>query len=192
MASLLISKLEAKKDNRFKDPYIYNPNADAENPDTTQISLEEKPIVIPSQQPLPNFKYVLGAAAKDADGGDAGQLCKRGRFYPSVHFIRSKYCTSAPTPSTTGGTAESAPGTSRQVKEYFVTTGLVVAYQNTFDVQIFNIQRPSKENVLPDYSIDYFNKIIAQKKLSQKKKPGEKTLTQLIKTVRSKEASDSK
>jgi hypothetical protein len=42
-----------------------------------------------------------------------------------------------------------------------VTTGLVVAYQNTFDVQIFNIQRPSKENVLPDYSIDYFNKIIA-------------------------------
>jgi hypothetical protein len=35
MASLVISKLEAKKDNRFKDPYIYNPNADAENPDTT-------------------------------------------------------------------------------------------------------------------------------------------------------------
>ena len=30
----LIEK-EAKKDNRFKDPYIYNPNADAENPDTT-------------------------------------------------------------------------------------------------------------------------------------------------------------
>lgn len=48
MATLLISKIEAKKDNRFKDPYVYNPNADTENPDTTQISLEEKLIVIPS------------------------------------------------------------------------------------------------------------------------------------------------
>ena len=46
---------------------------DSENPDTTQLSLEEpKPVVIPSQMPLPNFKYVLGAPAKDADGGDAG------------------------------------------------------------------------------------------------------------------------
>ena len=40
---------------------------------------------------------------------------------------------------------------------------------------------------MADYSIDNFNKIIAQKKLNQKKKAGEKTLTQLIKTVRSKE-----
>ena len=185
MASILISKIEAKKDNRFKDPYVYNPNADSENPDTTQVSLEEKPIVIPSQMPLPNFKYALGAPTKDADNGDAGLLCKRGRYYPNINFIRSKYCTSASTPST-GGTSDSAPS-SRQVKEYFITTGTVVAYLNSFDVQIFNIQRPSKDNVMPDYSIDNFNKIIGQKKLQQKKKPGEKTLTQLIKTVRSKE-----
>jgi hypothetical protein len=88
--------------------------------------------------PLPNFKYVLGAPVKDTDGGDAGTICKRGRFYPSVNFIRSKYCTSAPTPSTTGGTDSSA-ASSRQVKEYFVTTGLAISYINTFDVQIFNI-----------------------------------------------------
>jgi len=46
------------------------------------------------------------------------------------------------------------------VKEYFITTGVVIAYLNSFDAQIFNIQRPSKENVMPDYSIDNFNKII--------------------------------
>ena len=108
--------------------------------------------------PLPNFKYALGAPTKDADNGDAGLLCKRGRYYPYINFIRSKYCTSASTPST-GGTSDSAPS-SRQVKEYFITTGIVVAYLNSFDVQIFNIQRPSKDNVMPDYSIDNFNKII--------------------------------
>jgi hypothetical protein len=32
--------------------------------------------------------------------------------------------------------------------------------------------------------MDYFNKVSAQKKANQKKKQGEKTLSQLIKTVR--------
>ena len=90
-------------------------------------------MVIPSQMPLPNFKYALGAPIKDSDNGDAGMLCKRGRYYPHVNFIRSKYCTSAPTPSTTGGT-DSGAASSRQVKEYFVTTGIIVAYLSTFDV----------------------------------------------------------
>jgi hypothetical protein len=39
---------------------------------------------------------------------------------------------------------------------------------------------------MPDYSNEYFNKLIAQKKLNQKKKI-EKNLTSLLKTVRSKE-----
>jgi len=47
------------------------------------------------------------------------------------------------------------------VKEYFVTTGLVVGYLNHFDVQVYNIQRPSKEQVLADYTIDYFNRVSA-------------------------------
>jgi hypothetical protein len=67
----------------------------------------------------------------------------------------------------------------------------VVAYLNHFDVQVFNIQRPSKEQVLPDLTMDYFNKVSAQKKANQKKKQGEKTLSQLIKTVRQKEMSGS-
>lgn len=124
----------------------------------------------------------MGAPVKDTEGGDAGLLPKRTRFYPQVNFLRSKFCTSA-VPSAGADPAPSA----RQVKEYFITTGLVVAYLNHFDVQVFNIQRPSKEQVLPDLTMDYFNKVSAQKKANQKKKQGEKTLSQLIKTVRQKE-----
>ena len=40
-------------------------------------------------------------------------------------------------------------------------------------------------------TMDYFNKVSAQKKANQKKKQGEKTLSQLIKTVRQKEMTGS-
>ena len=29
---------------------------------------------------------------KDNDGGDAGALLKKARYFPSVYFIRSQYC----------------------------------------------------------------------------------------------------
>jgi hypothetical protein len=36
MASILVTKIESKKDQKFKDPYVYNPNIEGgENPDTT-------------------------------------------------------------------------------------------------------------------------------------------------------------
>lgn len=66
--------------------------------------IEENRTVIPSQYPLPNFKYVLGAPVKDSEGGDAGLLPKRVRFYPQVNFLRTKYCTSA-----TPGGSDPAP-----------------------------------------------------------------------------------
>ena len=72
-----------------------------------------------------------------------------------------------------------------------MTTGIVIAYTNQFEVVVYNIQKPSKDGILPDYSKDYFDKIIAQKKLSQKKKP-EKSLSSLLKTVKSKEPDSTK
>ncbi len=74
-----------------------------------------------------------------------------------------------------------------------MTTGLAVAYLNQFDVVVYNIQRPNKDGVLPDYTIDNYNRILAQKKATQKKggKANEKTLTMLLKTVRSKEMTGS-
>jgi hypothetical protein len=67
-------------------------------------------------------------------------------------------------------------GENRQVKEAFMTTGLVVAYANMFEVYVYNVQKMSKEGILPDYSKDYYDKIIAQKKINSKKK-AEKSLS---------------
>lgn len=58
-----------------------------------------------------------------------------------------------------------------------------MAFMNTFDIVVYNIQKPSKENIPLDYTQDYFNKLILQRKLNAKKKP-EKSLASLVKTVR--------
>jgi len=48
---------------------------------------------------------------------------------------------------------------------------------------VYNIQKACKEKVHPDYTMEYFNKLIMQRKLNAKKKV-EKNLASLIKTVR--------
>lgn len=163
--NILISKIEAKKEQRFKDPYVYNPNQDdAEGGAPVPDQEPFKPIAS-TQQPLPNFKYAVGAPVKDSDNGDAGLLPKKSRFFPFVNFIRSKYCTSQNLPSTLDHSAGGS-STSRTIKEYNITTGLSLSYLGTFDVAIYNIQKPSKDCIIGDYSSDFFNKLIAQKKLS--------------------------
>lgn len=68
------------------------------------------------------------------------------------------------------------------MKQYLVTTSVVIAYMNTFTVQIYNLQNPSKDSVPLDYSNDYYSKILMQRKISSKKK-NEKNLSQLVKTL---------
>lgn len=68
------------------------------------------------------------------------------------------------------------------MKQYLVTSGIVIAYMNTFSVQIYNLQNPSKESVPQDYSNDFYSKILMQRKLSSKKK-NEKNLSQLVKLI---------
>ena len=74
----------------------------------------------------------------------------------------------------------SVGGNSKQMKEYYITTGLVLAYKNTFDVCIYNIQTPNKEACPQDYSQDYYSRVMVSRKLNAKKK-NEKTLAQLVK-----------
>ena len=52
---------------------------------------------------------------------------------------------------------------------FFVTTGMVITYQNDFEVHVYNIQRPSKENVPTDYSYDYFMRVVNARKVAAKK-----------------------
>jgi hypothetical protein len=63
---------------------------------------------------------------------------------------------------------------------------MVIAYTGQFEVVTYNIQKPCKEKFLGDYTLEYFNKLIMQKKLNQKKKV-EKNLASLIKSVKQKE-----
>lgn len=69
------------------------------------------------------------------------------------------------------------------MKTYFITTGFFVAYKNTFDVKIYNIQHPSQEACPKDYTVDYFTKIVVQRRLNSKKKV-ENNLTTFIKNVK--------
>ncbi len=50
-----------------------------------------------------------------------------------------------------------------------------MAYLGHFEVVVYNIQKPSKEKILADYTLEYFNKLIIARKLALKKK-NEKTL----------------
>lgn len=69
---------------------------------------------------------------------------------------------------------------SKQMREYMVTTGVVLAYLHTFDVDLFNLQTPSKDTVPQQFSQDYLTKILLARKVVTKKKP-EKNLATVIK-----------
>ena len=81
----------------------------------------------------------------------------------------------------------------KSLKQFFITTGLGIAYTNDFNVDIYNIQKPGRDSVLPDYTQDYFAKLITARRISAKKaekaalKP-ENTLASLIKSAREKAA----
>lgn len=68
------------------------------------------------------------------------------------------------------------------MKEYFITTGLIIAYRNLFEVNLYNIQKPSLEAAPQDHSQEYYSKLVISRKLTQKKK-NEKTLAQLIRNI---------
>ena len=46
------------------------------------------------------------------------------------------------------------------MKAFMVTTGLLVAYRNSFEVHIYNMQAPSKDTTPQDYSQEYYSKIL--------------------------------
>lgn len=70
------------------------------------------------------------------------------------------------------------------MKEYNITTGFIIAYKNTFDVDIYNIQRPSKDACPENYSQEYYSKIMVARKLNANKiKKNEKTLSQLVREI---------
>jgi hypothetical protein len=125
LSNILIAKLPPKTIKKFKDPFKYVP----ERHEGDEPSNEE-----PTQDEEDEFKYLLGHAhLVDTEGGDAGCLLKKAKYYPYVEFIRSQFCGKHQN-SILHSDVAAVGGNSKQMKEYFITTGLVVAYQGTFDV----------------------------------------------------------
>jgi len=75
---------------------------------------------------------------KDSQGGDSGTLLKKAKHFPFVNFIRSQWCGKFQN-SVMHQDVGSVGGSAKQMREYFITTGLVVAYYNTFDVSVYTI-----------------------------------------------------
>lgn len=121
---------------------------------------------------------VGNARIQDERGGDAGSIYKKPAIFPSVFFMRSSFV--APQSSTMSH--PELMGAGKALKQYFITTSLGVSYHNDFEVEIYNIRRPSKSAVLMDFTYDYFQKVIAQRRVNAKKKQ-EKTLASLVKSL---------
>ena len=72
-----------------------------------------------------------------------------------------------------------------------MTTGLGITYHNDFEVQIYNMQKPTKDCVIQDFTYDYYTKYLQHKKLLSKKKV-EKNLASLINSITNKIVDESK
>ena len=136
-----------------------------------------------------SFARLLGDGRyKDSDGGDAGCLYKKPAIFPTIFFIRAAFVNKI-------SAQMSHPELKymgKSLKQFYITTGIGLAYQGDFSVDIYNIQKPSVETVIPDYTHDYFTKYLLQRKVNAKKaaKP-DKTLAKLIQSVREKKAEES-
>ena len=88
LEEIQIVKIPSKKVKKFKDPFKYV----ADKPDGEESNATPAPEE-PTLEEEDDFKYLLGHAhLKDTEGGDAGSLLKKSKYYPYIEFIRSSFC----------------------------------------------------------------------------------------------------
>ena len=86
-----------------------------------------------------SYTYLLGSVHhKDTEGGDAGSLPKKSSNYPFVDFVRSQYCGKYQN-SILHSDVATVGGNNKMMKDFHITTGLVIAYKNTFEVDVYSI-----------------------------------------------------
>ena len=72
------------------------------------------------------------------EGGDAGGILRQSKNFPYVSFVRSQYSGKQISSILYSEVGQPA-GNSKQMRNYLVTTGIIVAYKNTFQVHLYNI-----------------------------------------------------
>ena len=144
----MIETIAARKKSEFVDPF----GIDEEKNETS----EEIPEPVNAKQPSlakgkggPNdtpvaveevddgtFRYRLGKKQyRDSDKGDLGCLYKRPDVMPRLFFIRASFCNklNAQMPH------EELSHIGKSLKQFYITTGLGIAFLNDFKVDIYNI-----------------------------------------------------
>ena len=147
LENILIHSIPAKKKKTFVDPFPYDPTCDSAldetKPDATvpgsAAQEEEAPGTATYERLLAD-----GGRMKDVSGGDAGCLYKKPTICPQVFFIRASYVTKTNAQMPHPEVKYLAKG----LKQFYITTGIGIAYMNDFSVQIYNIQKPSPETVV--------------------------------------------
>lgn len=165
----MIGSVPCKVVNKFQDPYKYDES-------NTQDGEDQPVSSSPDEEDQKPFDFTLGKnRVKDSENGDAGCYLKTTKYFPIVSFIRSSFC-SKQVNNILHPDINQPAANSKIMREYLVTSGIIIAYRNTFEVENYNFQTPNKDNVPMDYSHEYFGKIMVQRKLNTKKK-NEKTLS---------------
>lgn len=188
--NILITTIAAKTSEKFVDPFAQKeksaedqnsaPNTQPPSGIATPAEVDDKQLrrkIIAEE--IDNFEYKLGRRQfKDGVDGDMGGLCKQSEIAPKVFFVKAALFGKA----NILNRHPELHSQGKQMKQFFITTGLGIAYQNDFEIKIYNIQRPAKEAVLPDMTYDYYIRLINAKKALAKKKP-EKNLAFLVQSV---------
>jgi len=148
---MLIKTIPARKHKDFVDPFPYT-ETEVLTSSTSRSVLKTK-----EADPKVGHSYLLGnKRITDERGGDAGSLYKAAEVVPHIFFIRASLI--APYNSIMSHPELKSQG--KSLKQFYVTASIGVAYENDFCTEIFNIQRPAKENIHTDHSLDYFSKVI--------------------------------
>lgn len=155
--AVLIDTIAAKKKSDFVDPFAL----DEEKKDEAETPAPEVSKPVAQQQKGKNaavanepvepevddgsFKYRLGKKQyRDTEQGDMGCLYKRPEVMPHLFFIRASFAgkLNSQMPH------EELKHIGKSLKQFYITTGLGIAYLNDFSLEIYNIQKPCRENVV--------------------------------------------
>ena len=96
--NVLVSIIPAKTLQKFEDPFVY---VEAK-PSTGEEEAEDAAAAAPEESKtneqsdanlvIPDTFFLGSSHRKDSEGGDAGSLPKKCKYYPYIDFIRSQYC----------------------------------------------------------------------------------------------------
>ena len=98
---------------------------------------------------------VIGDRVLDHIGGDCSRILGQGVIIPDICFHRRILCYGSEVKS------------SRMIKHGYITTTLIVGYRSTFDIEFYKIQDLNNDNLVKEFTLEYFHRLIQKAKKRQ-------------------------